>query len=76
MEKLKIYDQENEKIIFEIPYSVYIEDRFIRKMINFLKIRAKVKERIRWEDIEKISDEIKSSAWEKNKEWIMKKVRN
>ncbi len=76
MEKLKIYNKDDEKIIFEIPYSVYARDNLLRKIFNLIKIRTSVDEQVDWEIIENLSNEIKSSAWENNKEWIMKKIQN
>ena len=76
MEKLKIYNKDDEKIIFEIPYSIYAKDNLLRKIFNLIKIRANVDEQVDWEIIENLSNEIKKSAWENNKEWIMKKIQN
>lgn len=76
MEKLKIYNKDDEKIIFEIPYSIYASDNLLRKIFNLIKIRANIDEQVDWEIIENLSNEIKKSAWENNKEWIMKKIQN
>ena len=76
MEKLKIYNKDDEKIIFEIPYSIYASDNLLRKIFNLIKIRTSVDEQVDWEIIENLSNEIKKSAWENNKEWIMKKIQN
>ena len=76
MEKLKIYNKDDEKIIFEIPYSIYARDNLLRKIFNLIKIRANVDEQVDWEIIENLSYEIKKSAWENNKKWIIKKIQN